>query len=236
MGNLPSFSLVRLLKFPINNLVSEKDSDLTKLMIVFSLVHNDLKDCLWFHELLGPAQKETSNQTDNTAGQIRGMRAHCIRMLRATFFEFLETFEENKKIINGNSFQSILKKLDYATRRQWKALLDLTKKGSSKKQLYNILREIRKNGTYHYSHLKKPFIGLQHYISKKFTAGFVSFGKNWEETRFYFADAAIQYYHMTWTDRYPNDFDKELAKYLIKISRVLFLLVQYYLINVLNNY
>ena len=94
------------------------------------------------------------------------------------------------------------------------------------------------NGTYHYWETRKLLTGLKYYITQprkeNVNRGYVSFGVNWEQTRFYLGDAAIQYYHFLEIEKYHGEFDADFEEYILKVSNVLYSIIKYYMIDVLE--
>ena len=65
---------------------------------------------------------------------------------------------------------------------------------SNESKIYKTLVKIRANGTFHYYQTKLPLAKLRDHSSidrPHSKSLYVSFGKSLEETRFYFADAAL---------------------------------------------
>lgn len=232
--DLPNFDLNKLQKFSLKCLGNAKNKELAKLMLTFSLIFNDFKDHIWVFVLLEPyTELNAPNKKTGKLGQIRGMRAHYMRMMIATLREFLIVIRENENIIDCQDFRVVINNLTRETEKKWQKIVELAEQEKSEDKFNNTLIDIRNNGTYHYCQMKSLFQGLKYYIQKEGVDGFVSFGENLEKTRFYFSDASVQFYHKKKTDNY-DAFEKRLEGYIKDINQTLRFIIESYLIHVLE--
>ena len=232
--NLPNFELSNLQKFSLKCLGNAENKELAKLMLTFCLIFNDFKDQIWLFTLLEPYHElDAPKKKTARLGQIRGMRAHCMRMIIATLREFLIVIKENKRLIASSDFSIVINNIDRKTKKKWQEIVELAEKEKSDDPFYKTIIKIRNSGTYHYKNMKSLFQGLQFYIKKEGVDGYLSLGENLERTRFYFGDASVQYYHKKLLDDYTC-FDKELEKYVLNINKTLRFIIESYIISVLN--
>ena len=217
-NELPLFNLAPLESFSLKYYQNIQNEKLVQLITTFAVIHNDFKDMLWFKEFLNDhINNELKQQSHNiiTAkrGQLYGMYNHCIRIICACAWEFIQTIEDNIEVISSPDFDTLVSTIDRPEYRAWK---DIVKSITNQTGLYKTLREIRQNATYHYNQIKFATIGLDHYIKKMNDKGYISFGINPEQTRFYFADAAVQYYHQYITEKYNSKFNNEISQFIKK--------------------
>lgn len=235
---LGDFELAQLKKFSLKCLTTAKNKKLANLILTFSVIFNDIKDYIWFHSQLAKGKLTLDMDTLNPKrGQLAGMQAHCMRMLIASFLEFLETISKNADTINSQGFKLVLHYLEKkfpGSNRHWYSLVKLAKgQQRFKDKFYNTLVMIRNNGTYHYHQIKSLYKGLEYYMQQKDDIGYVSLGDKLEEVRFYFGDAAIQYYHLKTVEENIHKFEQKLIEYIDDINVLLRFIIDIYITKVL---
>lgn len=235
---LPNFDLAELRSFPLTALLTADNQDLAKLMLTFSLAYNDFKDYMWLRQMLGDALKtvDTTKKT-KTLGQLNGMSEHCTRMLIAHLLELLETIRECKSVYDCCEFKKILYylgKIKRDMRDDWWTLVRLADSKDEKDAFYKTLIKIRNNGTYHYKQTNSLYQGLKYYVEKDSEVGFASMGETLEKSRFFFGDAAIQYYHKEITKELGGKFEVTLSDYSKKVNRLLRFMIEVYLVQILR--
>lgn len=235
----PNFNLAPLMKFPLSDLTKAEDQSLARLIVTFALIFNDLKDYLWVIEQFEKIRSSIDSSKINAkSGQMAAMSEHSFRMAVSCIVEFLETVKDNLKVVESKGFKLILSyvtRIDRNAVAKWKRIVQLAnRKDASIDKFYQGLLKIRNNGTYHYGQTKPLFVGLKHYIDKKDNDGYVSLGKTWEESRFYFADGAVQCYHKKVIDDYGDDFDDRLVSYIYDLNILIRFIVELYLTKVLK--
>jgi hypothetical protein len=235
---IPHFELAKLKRFPLDSIIRAKNQNLAKFMLALSVVYNDFKDYAWFKQLFDDTIK-TIDQSKITGmlGQLNGMSEHCIRMFIAQLLELLILLKEHYKLYDCKDFKTImhyLGKIDKRLPSDWWTLVRLAESNESTDRFHNTLIRIRNNGTYHYKNTKCLSQGLHYYIKKKGKDGYISLGQSLMETRYYFGDAAIQYYHKKTTDDYGSDFVNKVDEYLHKVNTLLRFVIEIYLKQILN--
>lgn len=196
LGKLHSFDPSKI----ISNTAVPSEVDL--LVLALAIAYNDLKDIMFWQginqELTSPIPNE--GQVDKSFGQRCGIDNHLFRLSCSWLVEMLTLLEKNSEALKTSLWQKLLKKMSVEQKSAWHdllSLMNLTESSGIKKQkLREILRyliQVRSHGGFHY-YQTKPFAnGYRGHFDGKTpqqTKAYVSVGKNLEETRFFFADAA----------------------------------------------
>jgi hypothetical protein len=99
----------------------------------------------------------------------------------------------------STEIERLLKTATPSTRRAWHDLVKVaTRQGTADDANFSdVLVKIRNNAAYHYYQTKLPVRGFRRHFFESArnplnAAAFASVGKNMEQTRFYFADAAMK--------------------------------------------
>lgn len=213
--DLTSFNLAPLKSFSLTNLLNSNNEKVMQLIITFSIIHNDIKDLLWFEALIGSnIDRLPPDIITPERGQLNGMHEHCHRLIFACAWEFINAIQHNLDTLKLPSFDCLLNSLSKSEYKIWKSIIDII---ANKSGLYKTLQEIRHNATYHYCETEFASVGLNYYKKNHDDNGYISFGKCPEETRFYFADAAIQYYHKHVVEKYTKNFVDEVKLFIRSI-------------------
>ena len=184
---------------------TEENNDFDDFFLTLSLIYNDIKNIHIFSILTSAYVEEPEKDgISYHRGEYTGVYHYLIRLLMSTLNEFFVFLEKNKSISESTKFKLLLKKLPNNIRLDWGDLYNIaTKKISGTKKsdpILQILYEIRSNVTSHYwgspEYLSK---GFKKFFYKNLKAetnknAYYSFATNMEETRFFYADAAVSAY------------------------------------------
>jgi hypothetical protein len=221
---LPDFHLAPLKTFSLDVFTHKGNRKVAQLMLTFAYIHNDLKDMLYFLQMIETnIQQEIKmigpDGKNARMGQLAGMKEHCARIISGCIWEFVRLIEENLLIINSPEFDTLIQ---CSNRQIYQAWLDILSLIKEKREVYQVLVILRNNATYHYYNTNFTSKGIEEYKTLVDDIGFISLGNSLEETRFYFADAAVQYFHRSLT----KDFSSEMNSLLEKILMCLMAIVK----------
>ncbi len=181
---------------------------LDNFFLTLGLAYNDLKSLIVYLTHVQTFCKDISpNELTCKLGECNGMNNHLTRLIISTIHEFLLLLEKNSKITKDAVFEDICSRMNTEERLQWNHIIKiaegdhLSKKGNDFKA---ILMRIRENGAFHYHSslklLRKGFIDHFYNKNKKsiFTErAYYSKGENVEDVRYFFCDAAIQGFNIS---------------------------------------
>jgi hypothetical protein len=98
-----------------------KEKESRKIILVLSLIFNDMKDLIYMHRQLNKGACK-SKKINCYLGQWTGMQEHAFRMLMSTFREVLATIQANRDIFESQEMFRALKKLNPTNRKRWDEL------------------------------------------------------------------------------------------------------------------
>ena len=201
----PDFDLGALLRLPNDFLKADNPEKraANSFMLALASVFNDLKGVMWFAE-----QHVKWRQPDGAAtgynGQMHAMNIQLHRMAVGTIHELMEVMRKSEVELSHPDVMSAISKLSPAQAESWKALTVVAQRKDSGASISgpsmgNFLGIVRNTTAFHYD---KTYImdGYEKWLAaasktpneaNKFA--YTSLGKNAEETRFYFADAATTF-------------------------------------------
>jgi len=185
---------------------SKEEILLKRFTIVLGLAMNELKDIDWAYYQVtkrGPPSEKKH------FGQYNGMIGTFFRLTAGVIVELGQSiaFAKQSGVLDSRTFRQALRRLSSFSRRTWEAtVFSFTQRedskvpgtGAFKDRVHTLLKFVR-NATFHFGH-KEDFEGLAKGYELKFTRPveefgsdrlYVSMGATPEQTRFYFADAAI---------------------------------------------
>ena len=183
-------------------LIKEEDDSVARFFLVLAVVFNDLKGLTLFDKLINNTyRKERLEEVSVQVGELGGIFTQINKLFISNIREFFDFLKENEKVLLTTEFKEVLLKTNKDIQNRWKDITDVAfgiLPDSSEFTKYLIL--IRNNVAFHYNQsgkeLKKSFCS---YFYKKEKMGrndlaYYSIGETMEDTRFFYADAAVQEY------------------------------------------
>lgn len=190
------FDLAPLAKVPPADLIdAEKDDEVDQFVLALALAFNELKLFAMLHYHLGERARDYSpGPPSPEGGQHAALTGQVMRYAASIINELLELISRNRGAQGTKTFATILGHLTALQRKEWNELVALA--NAPKDPMRVALVKIRANGTFHYYQTKDTTLGFRaHFFEGKGgpirDAAYLSVGKNYEQTRFYFADAAV---------------------------------------------
>lgn len=167
-------------------------------MLALATAFNDLKGLLYWRRLI--LQKSTGMRgVSPRVGQLAGMELQVQRLILAHLHEFLELLKAFKEESRGEEMRALLRTAPLGTQRQWEDLVRFaTGEGDARDaQFTKVLVIVRNNAAAHYYQPNALVGGFRRHFyelrpAPNNAAAYASIGINMEQTRFYYADAALQ--------------------------------------------
>ena len=191
---LPHFELSDVQQIEPERLLNSENDEVGAFFLSLSLAYNDLKGVLWTSQVMIDAQGGPDAPFQKTArrGQTGGMSVQAMRYSAGIAHEILKLVREHRVLVDGSDFESL--DLTPAGLTRWQELKDLAYARESDNGLVRALAAIRNSIAFHYyspKNVAKSF--SEHFRQPDEGNALLSVGKNTEQTRFYYADAAAQY-------------------------------------------
>jgi len=226
----------RLLKEGLND-------HLDNFFLVLAVIYNDLKGIILFEKLITDGYRlPPIDEVSVHAGEYGGIFTQTRKILSGNIREFLGFLKENKSELSTTEFKSLLFKTSKDTQARWKDIIDVAfDKTTKDSEFTNYLIQIRNNVSFHYHQSDKAlknafcnYFNIKEKIPRNEMAYYM-IGENMEDTRFFYADAAVGEYLRSTTNDKQEGFDvkykKEMDKMIFDMNFAIFKLLKVYLKN-----
>jgi len=181
---------------------SNDEKELCGLVLSFAVAYNDLKDIAMALRFLKAVDPQVKLGISPERGQHAGLGIHLMRVEAGTIKELMVLIESNKGVISSAAFSGLIRKLSPRARSAWKAIVSIALQKSTDHPMGKFLLFIRNKVAFHYDPKE---------ISRGYSVAFpsdeadvipyISRGNSMPETRFYFADKAVQEYFLAGVDQ-----------------------------------
>lgn len=184
-------------------LVGEGEDDLGDFFLVLSVIYNDLKGLLtWQKNIEEKYRMAPSDEKSVHAAELAGLQVQHYKILTGLIREFLAFLKKNADVLKSSAFQLILLKVDKTNKKLWDELVQIALDDDveTKSTFAYSLMLIRNNVGFHYDQSRKELRRSFHsFFNRKPKTKFndrayYSLGNTMNETRFYYADAAVKEY------------------------------------------
>lgn len=175
---------------------NEVSQEVCNLVLTLAVIFNDLKDLLYAHIILDSEKPTGQFQPDRHWGSYLGMYNHIFRLLLGLAREIIALLQKEKKATEDHYFKSVIRQLTKEERDAWQALIDASQDTHLKDPVEKFLFFIRTKITFHYDP-KEICSGYRNQCilpNRKFERVYISRGCDTADTRFFFADAAVDGY------------------------------------------
>jgi len=189
--------------FLSNEYVSQ---DVCNFILTLSCIYNDYKDTLLALNYIEKAQPSLPYEETAEWGEFNGLKFHVIRLQVALIHELLTLIKENKKAIEDPYFDLVVGQIDKLGKESWRTLVNISQGKEDSHLIAKTLLMIRNKISFHYDPkeiskgYKKYFLDL---VPKR--KAYISRGDNLKKERYYFAEAASQYYFYSLYDDIGHD-------------------------------
>lgn len=213
-------------------------SALDEIIISLALIYNDLKTFLMIFDHFKTRFPIKENKTiDKDYGQSIGIKMQMYRITTGIIEELFELIERKEKLFDHTIWRRTLNKLKKQDRellQHWDILIKIATgqkmSGDFGKHFRVFLSKVRGH-TFHYYQTKPLKQGyLSHFdgTSPEAEQAYVCYGKNMQETRFFFADAAMEKVLQGWMEKLPPNFDSELNQFIFRVHQSIKYIIQFY--------
>ena len=192
----PDFELAPLRAYPPEVLAADSDGA-EGLVLSLALAFNDMKGIQWWTYQLGKCEPKPG--VDPEAGQWLGMRLQTTRLTLLILHEALKAIKtaQGTGVLDAQLFQQALSGLDRRQLASWQELLELANDKPNDSPIRQYIERVRHNFSAHYYQPDALVKGYRSFFIDREPGPFnecayASFGDKIENTRFYFADAAVQ--------------------------------------------
>ena len=169
--------------------------DLCNLVLALALIFNDLNDLHVAGEILRDAEPEAPQRKTRKWGTWNAMDSHSFRIVAGILHELLSILADNRAQLEHPIFVSITKQLSAMARTAWASVVAASDQAALPKDpLGKSLVFIRNKAASHYDP-KAISLGYRHHFfesGRTSERAYISRGDMPWQTRFYFADAAVQ--------------------------------------------
>lgn len=177
------------------------DKEMDDFFLKLAIFFNDIKSCWTLIRIFQEQNRSNELNLNSLNGEYGGM----ISMLEKNMISFLDEFfnliNKNKDIVCSFKFKTVIKEINKNPKIEkfWKYFLSLSLRkdlSSEDRQMRNILSEIRDNSFHYYNDITKyyrEFFLVEDKDKKMYNEhACYSFGFSLINTRFFYADAAMQ--------------------------------------------
>lgn len=212
-----------------NRLIKDSTDDpIAKFFLVLAVIYNDLKGLSLFEKLVIDTYRAVGpDEVSVQVGELGGVFTQIGKLFISNMREFFDFLRENEKILLSSEFQEVLLKTNNKDiQNRWKNIIDVAfDRSPESSDFTHHLVLIRNNVAFHYKQsgkeLQKSFRNFFYKKEKigKNNMAYYSAGEFIKDTRFFYADAAVQEYMRSTTGDLLDGFD---IKYKKEISRIIF--------------
>lgn len=201
------------------------------------MAHNDLKGLLFFHDILEEFPPTvTPNSISARMGEYTGIRWQAFRYITGVLHEIIKLIIENEDTFKKDQITIAISKLEGEAKESWELLLKFVNDSPSMnedlKKLRNLIRYIRDNSSFHYFQPKEVVKGYKTaFEPEKRPDGLAYFcrGNSMQETRYHFADAAMEDFLLTKLNNFSSEHTMVLRTFISTTKIALHYLVFQYL-------
>lgn len=212
--------------------------------MVLAVIYNDIKGLTLLEKLIvNTYRKAEPKEVSVQAGGLGGMFTQINKLFISNIHEFFDFLKENEKILLTSEFKEILLKISNKDiQNRWKDIINIAlDQVPESSDFTKHLILIRNNVAFHYNQsgkeLKKSFCNY-FYKREEFSRNdlaYYSIGETMEDTRFFYADAAVQEYIGLIENNKLEGFDikykKEISEIISNMNFTISRLLKAYLKN-----
>ena len=236
-GELKHIEPYRLIKEDI-------DDPLARFFLVLAVIYNDLKGLSIFEKLVIDTYRPVElEEVSVQVGELGGLFTQIGKLFISNIKEFFDFLKENENILLSSEFKEVLSKINNKDiENRWKDIIDVAfDRSPESSDFTKHLILIRNNVAFHYNQsgkeLKKSFCNFFYKKEKigKNDLAYYSIGETIYDTRFFYADGAVQEYLRSAKGDQLDGFDikykKEISKLIYNMSFTISRLLKAYLKN-----
>lgn len=202
--------------------------ELCNFVLALALIHNDCKGAIYARVLLAEATPDPPIKKNRHCGAWYGVDFQLFRLFVGLLHELFDLIRDNQASLQEPFLREVLKQLASDSRRAWDAVVTVASGGTPSDSLGRRLLLLRNKASFHYDP-KAIFSGYSHHFLSATPLddrAFISRGKNMQENRFYFADAAATGYLSAIMGRSESDeMRMDVAELLRTVNHALLYIV-----------
>lgn len=172
----------------------EMPANVCAFVLALAAVYNDSKDVIYALQILQSSMPEPPPRKSRQWGIYFALNAHLFRIHVGILHELFELIKDNKKVIQSAPFRSLVKQMHRETRQSWRTLVDVALGSTPANPFGYSLLMARNKIAFHYD-AKRILRGYEeHFLGpqRRDERAYISRGDSLNNSRFYFADAALQ--------------------------------------------
>lgn len=201
---LPDFELGDLQALAVGVVQGKNPTSLEHFFLALAVVFNDLKDIFYFFTQLGKGERKIGSGANPQRGQLNGMKCHLARLAVGLIHELFVLLEKHKEVLGRPEFKQLVGGQAEENQQRWEEITRLAFDKSQDTGLpvgqvsfTSALRRVRHTAAFHYYGAARFSEGFRKFFYEppetEFNrAAYVSDGRNAAQTRFFYADAAVQ--------------------------------------------
>ena len=207
-------------------------------VLMLALIYNDLRDIMFLLNLHLKDEPKIPKNISTEAGHYAGLNLHGIRLIQMSIYETLYLIKGRQATIDHPLFQSTIQALGKKDKQCWSDLINAAtnKPDQEINQFREFLDTIRDKITAHYVGIDQLVQGYKlnffDRADQKPLDAYISRGSKMSESRFYFADAAVQGLVKTHLTENENEFRDKMREYVGNINRAIYSIVEKFINNV----
>jgi hypothetical protein len=168
------------------------------LLLALALVFNDLKGLALMRDAIAGMPPKPFEISEH-AGEWGGLELQMYRYQVSVLHELFKALSSFTSVLESEEFRALVASMPANAKGQWDELVAIASgtARAEETELGGLLARIRNSIGFHYYNPKTLADGFQYVFAGEgqhdgTRQAWASFGKNMEETRFYYADAAVQ--------------------------------------------
>lgn len=193
------FQLAPAMKCAPEKLLSPSEEDRLQIfLLALAVVYNDLKGLQLMHDELQTC-KPPPAEISPSSGQWIGLEMQVHRYIVGLMHELLKLLASFEAEVGGPDIARWIKSAHPSVRKRWRNIVSIASggRGSGDKSFTRVLVMIRNNAVFHYYQPRLLARGYRKHFFEDPPAmynehAYVSLGRNMAQTRFFYADAAMQ--------------------------------------------
>lgn len=170
-------------------------SDVCGFVLTLSLVYTDVKNINMLFGCVIDSRPKGEPEIKKEWGEYNGLINFLNKLNISILHELFIFINENKAVLEEKFFKEVIKSIKKDEKQSWNLLVDTALDRGNSDKFYKDLMLIRNKISFHYDR-KIILKGYEHMFSDMnfVDRPYISRGTNMEQTRFYFADGAVESY------------------------------------------
>lgn len=178
----------------------EMSQGVCDFVLALAWVHGEIMDLFLAHQLLGEVKPNEQTKDTPRWGHWAGVMLHLLRIQAGVIHEFLYLIQRNQSALKDPGFRKVLDGLPLIAANHWEAIVSAAIGRRSRDPLAKALLMIRNKVAFHYDAEKIGAAYRDFFAKNAAEPSIFSKGPTLGASRFYFADAAADYFLLSTDD------------------------------------